>query len=233
MPSPRSLDDVLRALKKEHGRVAPPPARGAFQMALWEAVAYLVDDEVRLQVFRSLEKEVGLAPAALAAAGAARVAKAIAAGGMQPAMRAEKVMRAADIALEIGPEELQQEVEAGTPRARKMLERFPGIGRPGAEKILMAHGAARTLAPDSNGLRVLVRLGFAPEKKDYAATYRTMAEALAPELPTKAEALLEAHLLLRLHGQTLCRRTSPACERCPLSGQCAFAGGAERAPEGP
>jgi endonuclease-3 len=191
-------------------------------MALWEACAYLVDDEVRLRTFRALEKQVGLAPAALVAAGGAKVAAAIAGGGMNPRQRAEKVLQAAEQALKIGPDELQRAVEERPIEARRLLERFPGIGRPGAEKILMAHGSARTLAPESNGLRVLNRLGLAPEKKDYAATYRAAAEALGPELPKKPEALLEAHLLLRRHGQTICRRTAPACERCPLMERCAF-----------
>jgi endonuclease-3 len=217
------LAEVTRALRKQYGRAGAPPARGAFAMAVWEACAYLVDDAVRLRVFCALEEEVGLEPQALVAAGPERIASAIAAGGMSPARRAGKLLEAAEIALEIGPEELQGAVEQGKPEARKWLERFPGIGRPGAEKILMAHGQLRTLAPESNGLRVINRLGLSPEKKDYAANYRAAAEALADQLPATAKGRLEAHLLLRQHGQTLCRRTTPKCVACPLEKRCAFA----------
>jgi endonuclease III len=43
----------------------------------------------------------------------------------------------------------------------------------------------------------------------------------AEELHGKIPALQEAHLLLHLHGQTLCKRASPQCAQCPLTGECA------------
>ena len=38
-----------------------------------------------------------------------------------------------------------------------ILKRFPGIGDPGADKILLCSRGAATLAPESNALRVLLR----------------------------------------------------------------------------
>ena len=55
--------------------------------------------------------------------------------------------------------------------ARKILRSFPGIGEPGAEKVLLFSGRQALLAPDSNALRVLVRLGLVREEKSYARTY--------------------------------------------------------------
>ena len=101
------------------------------------------------------------------------------------------------------------------------MRRFPGIGEPGAEKILLFAGRHALLAPESNGLRVLVRLGLVREEKSYAATYAAAREA-SRELPARIPALQEAHLLLQQHGRTLCRRSAPLCEACPLADGCAY-----------
>ncbi|HEX7615962.1 MAG TPA: hypothetical protein VF554_11890 [Thermoanaerobaculia bacterium] len=83
-----------------------------------------------------------------------------------------------------------------------------------------------SLAPDSNGLRVLVRLGYAQEDANYAKTYRAAAEAVAPELPKDSNRLIAAHQLLRRHGQEICRRSEPRCDVCPLARGCDFASAA-------
>ena len=56
--------------------------------------------------------------------------------------------------------------------ARRILKRFPGIGDPGADRILLLSGAQPVLGMDSNALRVLVRLGYAREQKNYGKQYR-------------------------------------------------------------
>ena len=96
------------------------------------------------------------------------------------------------------------------------------IGEPGADKILVFAGRARLLPLDSNGLRVLQRLGLTTDEKDYRAAYRRAQEVLAPALPRGPDALIDAYQLLRHHGQELCRRSEPACDRCPLRKFCAF-----------
>ena len=57
------------------------------------------------------------------------------------------------------------------------------IGEPGADKILVIMKRARLLPLDSNGLRVLSRVGLISEAKDYRTTYRRAQETLAPSLP--------------------------------------------------
>ena len=44
-----------------------------------------------------------------------------------------------------------------------MLKKFPAIGDPGVDKILLLTRTEPVMALDSNGLRVLVRLGFGAE----------------------------------------------------------------------
>jgi len=70
---------------------------------------------------------------------------------------------------------------------------------------------------------VLLRLGWGRTQRNYGATYRSVQEALKPELPTSPERLKEAHLLLRIHGKTLCKDKAPLCHECPISADCAYA----------
>lgn len=82
---------------------------------------------------------------------------------------------------------------------------------------------------ESNGLRVLLRVGFAEEKKSYSASYRGVQQALSGQLPSGYDALIAAHQLLRQHGQELCKRTRPLCEAgCPLTADCRYYQGSAR-----
>lgn len=101
-------------------------------------------------------------------------------------------------------------------QAKKALKQFPAIGDPGAEKILLFCRAFPILALESNGLRVLMRLGYGEEKPNYATTYRLVQEATEGELVVEYSWLITTHQLLRRHGQELCRRSRPLCEKCPL-----------------
>jgi len=135
-------------------------------------------------------------------------------------MRAAKLHAAADLALEIGLAQLGRAVRHDPKTARKLLKRFPGIGDPGADKILLFGGGQRSLGPDSNVLRVLRRLEFGAEYARYDRTYRSVTEAVARELPTSFPRLIQAHQLLRHHGMELCKSGSPRCEVCPLARGC-------------
>jgi endonuclease-3 len=77
-------------------------------------------------------------------------------------------------------------------------------------------------ALESNGLRVLLRLGFGEEKKSYSMTYRLVQKAAEEGLDMDYSFLIEAHLLLRRHGQELCKRSKPVCRKCPLGPDCEF-----------
>jgi endonuclease III len=47
-------------------------------------------------------------------------------------------------------------------------------------------------------------------------------EKLDAELARTFEARQRAYLLLKKHGQEICKRSAPKCEICPLTAQCAF-----------
>src|SRR5262249_53363574 len=105
----------------------------------------------------------------------------------------------------------------------KVLRKFPGIGEPGADKILLFSGRLATLAAESNGLRVLARLGCIVEDKSYARAYRAGNAIAAQQLRASIAVLRDADLRLHRDGSELCKRTAPHCASCPLVRGCAFA----------
>jgi len=76
---------------------------------------------------------------------------------------------------------------------------------------------------ESNGCRVLTRVGFGREQKNYAAMYRSIEQALEAQLPHTAPALASAHLLLRIHGKEICKTNGPNCGECCAVDLCAYA----------
>jgi endonuclease III len=214
------LPDLIDRLEASYGRPEPPAATDPFAVIVWENAAYLVDDERRARVFARLREMVGLDPEEILGTPPGVLAEVIADGGMQPDMRAGKLIAAAEEALPLGVEGLRELVRTSPEKARKKLKKFPGIGEPGADKILLFSHAHRTLAPDSNALRTLVRLGFGDEDENYGRMYRSAADAVASQLPQDFPWLIRAHQLLRRHGQEICRRGAPLCEACPLTDSC-------------
>src|SRR6185437_12088240 len=104
--------------------------------------------------------------------------------------------------------------------AKRALQRIYGIGEPGAEKILLLTRAHRVLPLDSNGARTLVRVGYGVDHKNYSTMYRTVRDATASELADDFDWLIDAHLLLRQHGQEVCKTSAPLCESCQLRKLC-------------
>jgi endonuclease III len=219
LPRRWTLAETVDVLEKTYGRPPRPAITDPFEIVLLENAAYLVDEARRMRVFQSLRERVGLSPEAILAAPDSVLVEAIREGGMRPADRAAKLRRCAELSREIGLDHLRRAVRTDPAGARKLLKRFPGIGEPGAEKILLWNKSLVTLAPGSGGLRVLVRLGFGREEKDYSRTYRSAAEGVAPELPSDFAWLFRARELVKRHGEELCRR-SPRCEACPLAARC-------------
>jgi hypothetical protein len=81
-------------------------------------------------------------------------------GSIAAAQRAERLLLAAQLTLDQFGGDLDGVLELPPHKAKKLLMQFPMTGEPGAEKILMFSGALGVLALESNGLRVLVRLGL-------------------------------------------------------------------------
>ena len=215
------LQSIIRELRRRYG--APPAlaSKNPFHLILWEQVAYLVPDTQRRRAFSQLRKQIGLTPGAILAATTSQLEKITRSGGsIAAASRASRLRQSAELVVGHWDGDLRTALRLPVPEARRALARFPMIGEPGADKILVATGHARLLPLDSNGLRVLERLQLAPGGRNYRSAYRRAQDAVAPELPRRTSALLEAYGLLRIHGQQLCRRSRPLCSACPLRLRC-------------
>jgi endonuclease III len=212
---------LINRLAQLYGEPEPPLVTEPFAMILWENIAYLASDTKRAEAFAELKTKVGLTP------GAIRKAKdstllAIASKGIVADNTVAKLRKAAEIARDDFNDDLSPILDKSLAAAKKDLRKFPAIGEPAAEKILLFNWRHPILALESNGLRVLVRLGYAPEHRNYATMYKSVQRALTPQLPSSCDALIRAHQLLRQHGQELCKRNLPKCGSCPLRADCAW-----------
>ena len=213
---------VLDSLERLYGPPQPREPRDPFELVLWENVAYLTSDDRRQAAFAALRRQVGTTPEAILGAPSERLRAVSSGGGILADRCAAKLQRAAAIALRDFGGDLGSLRQMPAAAALRALRKFPGIGEPGAAKVLLFAGIRPIFALESNGLRTLLRLGFGEEKKSYAGSYRSVQEATRQQVVEDCEWLIRAHHLLRRHGQELCRRSAPRCGDCPAAPRCAY-----------
>jgi endonuclease-3 len=218
----KTFHKIIARLKKHFGEPKPPQTTDPFALIVFDNIAYLVDDTRRKAAFDLLRKTVGLQPVDILAAPLEKVISATRLGGIHPEPRAYRLRECAQIVLNDFGGDLNQALTLPLPKAIKALRQFPSIGEPGAEKILLFTTTYPVLALESNGLRVMLRLGFGEEKKNYSASYKSVKEAVADQIGTDCDYLVEAHQLLRRHGKEICKTTNPHCDDCPINSFCAY-----------
>ncbi len=216
------LNELLDQLERHYGPIKRPEINDPFEMILWENVAYLVDDERRGETFSLLKRRVGLKPGQILAVQPQVLREVTKHGGILTDQRAQKLVESAEIAVREFDGNLQSILDLPAAKAKKVLQKFPGIGEPGAEKILLFCRKLPVLALESNGMRVLLRLGYGKEETNYTASYRCIRKAVEREVISDFDWLIRAHLLLRHHGQQICKRNLPHCDECPVSRACDF-----------
>jgi endonuclease III len=222
MNQPPLFPAVISKLEAHYGRPEAPRTNDALGLILYENIAYLSSDEKRDAAFETLRAEVGFEPTQILASPTEKLVAITRLGGIHAELRAARLKEIAQIVVTDFAGNLDSVLSLPQPQARKALQKFPSIGAPGADKILLFTGTAAVLALESNGLRVLRRLGFGEERRNYAATYVCVQETLRDEIGNDCDFLIVAHQLLRRHGQELCQRNNPACEICPVNSWCAY-----------
>jgi endonuclease III len=142
---------------------------------------------------------------------------------MFPELRAERIQELAfRVENEFGGD-LRAALTGPAPKARELLKSFQGIADPGADRILLFAGISPIAAVPSNCVGVLLRILKKDIGKNYLATYREEQRVIASDLPETFDARARAYLLLKRHGQQICKRTNPKCAECPLRPHCAYA----------
>jgi endonuclease III len=219
------LIQIVDRLQSHYGLPPGEQLEGPFEMVLWEIVAYLADDATRTRAFRALKAKTDCDPQRILDTPLVDLQQITRMGGsIGWADRAERLYIAAQLVFAEFHGDLNTVLRMPLPKAKRALMKFPMTGEPGAEKILLLCGAQAVLALDSNGLRVMQRLGFGAENKSYNVAYRLVREAVLEDGNHDLELLQRAHKLLRLHGRRLCKAAKPSCSACPLDRVCPFPG---------
>src|SRR3569832_1405559 len=147
---------------------------------------------------------------------------------MVPALRAQRLR---EIAARVQTEfagDLRGALLGPSTQARKAIKKFPNIADPGADRILLFGAIAPIAAVPSNCPHVLVRIQQGPERESYAANYAEAQRLIDREVAPSIAARTRAYLLLKRHGQGLCKRAKPKCEQCPVTPICAYHVGTRR-----
>jgi endonuclease-3 len=198
------------------------PLSDPLAILVWENIGYLIDDARRSELFAEFKKRIGLKAHEISNAPIPVLTDIAKRGGMHPQKRAERLREIGALAICQCDGDVPATLRAlPLAKARALLKKFPSVGDPGADRILLFAGIAARPSVESNGLRALVRLGFVAEQKSYSQTYKAAGAILLRELGTDAEGLKRAYVVLREHGKALCKRAAPVCEPCPLDRACA------------
>ena len=224
MPQPRlTLSEILDRLDKFYGPQMPSFPVDPYEFLVWWYCGYPASDAACSRGWNSLIRDVGVDPGKLLKTKPAKLALAIKPGGMLPELRAQRLQELAfRVENEFGSD-LRAALAGPVPKARKLLKSFHGIADPGADRILLFAGISPIAAVPSNCAGVLLRILKNASGENYSATYREEQRVIASELPETFDARARAYLLLRTHGQQLCKRTNPKCTECPLRPNCAYA----------
>jgi len=213
---------IINKLKAHYGQPKPPQTGDPFELILLENIAYLANDTRREAAFEELRNSIGLRPVDILAAPLEKLISVTRLGGVHAEKRAQRLKESAQIVFNDFSGDLRTTLKLPFPQALKALKQFPSIAEPGAEKILLFTKTFPVLALESNGLRVLLRVGFGEEKKNYSASYKSVRQGLQDQLGDDCEFLIGAHLLLRRHGKTICKTNRPLCESCPIASLCDY-----------
>lgn len=227
------IRELLRKLESIYGKQEPCWPTDPYRFLVWWHCGYPASDAACVKGWQSLNQEIGIEPEQLLAASPANLASALRPGGMVPELRA---MRLKEIAARVKDEfgsDLRAALVGPIAQVRKVLKKFSSIADPGADRILLFGGIAPVAAVPSNCPHVIVRIQHGQERENYGVTYREAQQAIEAEIPEKFDARARAYLLLKRHGQEVCKRTKPKCAHCRINSSCAFFAGTRRGRRAP
>jgi endonuclease III len=220
--------DILDRLESYYGPQVLSWPTDPYEFLVWWHCGYPASDAACAKGWQALRRAVGIGPRQILEAGNATLAQALKAGGMVPELRA---VRLTEIATRVEREfggDLRGALMGPLPEVRKLLAKFPNIAGPGTDRILLFGGIAPIAAVPSNCPHVLVRIQHGIERENYNTTYREAQRAIESSTPAEFDARTRAYLLLKRHGQELCKRTNPKCDGCPVQSECAWFAGKHR-----
>lgn len=228
-----ALAKVLEGLERFYGKQQPAGPDDPYEMILFINCGYPATDASCTKGYEALKREAGTKPEKILGAPKANLVEATRAGGIVPELRAERLKTIARLVMEEFGGDLEwslrkilkdatKDKEKGLRLAKKALREFPVIGEPSADKILLFAGLAPVAAVPSASAGTPQRILIGHEDKNYGAGYRAAREAMESGLPEEFGSRQRAYLLLKRHGQEICKRTKPKCEICPITAHCLY-----------
>jgi endonuclease III len=216
------VPQLLDELEQLHGKQEPCWPVDPYEFIVWWHCGYPASDTTCARGWKKLNSEVGIEPHNLLEAAPPKLASVLRAGGIFPELRAARLT---EIAMRIQSEfggDLRAALAGPLPNARRNLKKFPGIADSGADRILLFARIAPVAAVPSNCTQVLARVLYGRDRGNYGVDYREAQRAISAGIPETFEARKRAYLLLKQHGQEICKRNQPRCEECTISSKCAF-----------
>jgi len=231
-PTKPKLARILDALEAAYGAQKAAGPGNPYEMIVYLNCGYPATDAACARGFEALQRDVGLLPRQILAVPQQKLAKLMRPSVMMPKICAERLKEiAGKVKNEFGGNLMaalrgrmndKDQPEEGVKATKKILQEFPVIGEPSAEKILLFSGLASVAAVPSAFVHVPIRLFAGEPGKNYAAEYRAARQTLDSGLSKSFEARQRAYLLLKKHGQEICKRSKPKCEICPVTAECAY-----------
>ena len=217
------ISKVLDVLEKAYGSAEPSFPTDPYEFLVWWYCGYPASDAACAKGWENLTRDVGVEPENLLKAKPAKLAAALKPGGMFPELRAERLKELAmRVQGELGGDLRATLAASPVAKARKILKQFHSIADPGADRILLFGGISPIAAVPSNCVHVPARILKGDDTQNYSSAYREAQRALAAEIPEAFDARTRAYLLLKRHGQEVCKRTNPKCDQCPVRSQCVY-----------
>ena len=213
---------ILEQLEAFYGPQKPSWPTDPYLFLIWWHCGYPASDAACARGWESLNHAVGVKPEEILAAPVKTLAKALAPGGMVPEKRAMRLRAIAERIVDECSGDLRARLAGPLDASRGMLKKFPNIADPGADRILLFAGIAPIAAVPSNCPHVLVRIGRGRERENYGVNYRDAQRMIEANVPANIESRQRAYLLLKVHGQTLCKTSKPKCDACVLRDSCKY-----------
>lgn len=146
------------------------------------------------------------------------VEEAIRPGGLAPqkARTIQRILRELTARLGEAPLSLAHLADLPPEQAQAYLRELPGVGPKTAACVLLFSLGMPAFPVDTHVWRVTRRLGLIGPKVSADQAHELLAELIPPQWRHTM------HVDLIRHGRGICHARNPACERCPLRGECAY-----------
>jgi endonuclease III len=217
-----TVAEVLNQLEAFYGRQESFWPSDPYLFLLWWYCGYPASDSACAKGWKGLTGKILPEPDGILSTRPAVLAAALKPGGMFPELRAERMKEVTARIKDEFDGDLRGVLTGPLARARKILKSFPSIADPGADRILLFAKIQPVAAVPSNCTTVLERIQTGKETKNCNASYHEAQCMIDSGIVATFDARQRAYLLLKRHGQELCKRTHPTCEKCPLRAACAF-----------